>query len=95
MLDDIRINFNPVGMNELLSDAEFVVYPNPARDYVTIKTNTSIKQIKVYNYVGQIVAEEIVGDEIYTINTAGYNSGIYFIQVETSEGWSTRKVLIE
>ncbi|MBE9491404.1 MAG: T9SS type A sorting domain-containing protein, partial [Bacteroidetes bacterium] len=34
-------------------------------------------------------------DEVYTINTAGYNSGIYFIQVETSEGWLTRKVLIE
>jgi hypothetical protein len=95
MVDDVRVTTDPVSVAEIPVDVEFVVFPNPARDYVTINSNTSIKQVKVFNYVGQIVAEEVVGDEVYTINTAGYKGGIYFIQIETTEGWSTRKVIIE
>jgi len=91
----VTMNVNPVSVEELLDDEAFVVYPNPAQDYVTIQANGTINQVKIYNYVGQLIDQTVVDNEKATLSTDGYQAGIYFIHVETAEGWSTRKVVIE
>ncbi len=91
----VTLNVSPVSVEELLSEEAFVVYPNPAHDFVTVQANGNIRQIKIYNYVGQMVDQTMVDNETATISIDGYQSGIYFIHVETDEGWSTRKIVIE
>ncbi len=91
----VTMNVNPVSVEELLDDETFVVYPNPAQDYVTIQANGTINQVRIYNYVGQLIDQTVVDNEKATLSTDGYQAGIYFIHVETAEGWSTRKVVIE
>jgi hypothetical protein len=73
-------------VNELNVDLNVNVYPNPATDYVNIQTNFEIKNLKVVNYVGQVVFDQNIGQINYQINTSGFVSGMYFVQIETLEG---------
>ncbi|MFO8128442.1 MAG: T9SS type A sorting domain-containing protein [Bacteroidales bacterium] len=95
MIDDVCVNTTPVGISEPIAENSFVVYPNPANDYVTVEAASAIKQVRVFNYVGQVVEHKVAGASIFNLNTSAYKAGIYFIQVETAEGTSTQKVVIE
>ena len=71
------------------------VYPNPASDLLNINSNNQILRVKILNYTGQIVSDNKFNNKELIINTSVYNSGIYFIQIETEKGISTKKVIIE
>jgi hypothetical protein len=71
---------------ELSADLQAVLYPNPATDFVTIETNFEIENIKVVNYVGQVVLSQDVNGMNLQINTSDYRSGMYFVQMENADG---------
>lgn len=56
----------------------FKYYPNPVTDFLKIESDAIIKEISIYNYVGQIV-----GQNLYVINgqldMSSLPSGIYVI----------------
>lgn len=88
--------YGPVGINENTSEnIEYNVYPNPARDYVFVTSSSTIKTVKLINYVGQTVLELPVNDNNVKINTSSFGTGIYFLQMEDENGVSTRKIAIE
>ncbi|MBR5604128.1 MAG: T9SS type A sorting domain-containing protein, partial [Bacteroidales bacterium] len=83
-------NFEVTSIEEL--NNSFVIYPNPVKDIVMIQGN-SINEISVYNSVGVLVERiEVAGNEV-EINMNDYNTGIYFVQVNTENGTATRKVV--
>ena len=68
------------------------IYPNPVKDLVKIQGN-NINNISIYNSVGVLVEKiEVRGNEV-EINMSDYNTGIYFVQVNTENGTATRKVV--
>jgi len=50
--------------------------------------------MKVMNALGQEVVSKTPDSKKITINTSDFISGIYFVQVQTTTGMSTRKVII-
>jgi hypothetical protein len=63
----------------------YLVYPNPASNYLTIKRmglNNSEYCISIYNNVGQLVMEKpsILG-EINTIDVCNLSTGTYFLKI--------------
>ena len=55
------------------------LFPNPANDFVTLN-GENLGTVRIYNALGQKVDEfEANGTEL-RINTAGYESGIYFVK---------------
>ncbi|MBC8487819.1 MAG: T9SS type A sorting domain-containing protein, partial [Bacteroidetes bacterium] len=72
-----------------------MIYPNPASDVVNIKSDFEINNVMVYNFAGQIVANEQVNSKFYQINTSQYNAGIYFFRIETDEGTISKRIIIE
>ena len=86
--------YSPVGVVETM-DNTIAIYPNPATDVVNITSDNNIKSITVYNNVGQIVTVENVESNIYRINTSDFETGIYFLQLETEEGMISKRVIIE
>jgi hypothetical protein len=83
-IDDISlIDQITVGVNELEKKNSFEVYPNPAKDVLTIKSN-SLKEnmwIKIYNTIGDVVFKESMSSLNSSFNITGLSNGIYFYEV--------------
>ncbi|MFT4062373.1 MAG: T9SS type A sorting domain-containing protein [Edaphocola sp.] len=70
------------------------IYPNPARDAVTVSTANGLKllNVSVYNVLGQrIMTDKAQADNLHTININGMASGTYTIRMETDKGTVSRK----
>ncbi len=83
----------PDGIKE--NEINVSIYPNPATNTLNINADTEVTNIKVLNYIGQTINMFNVSGNEVTINTSTYDSGIYFIQIETEKGISTQKIVIE
>ena len=56
-----------------------MLYPNPANDFLTLN-GENLGTVHVYNALGQKVDEFEANSTELRINTAGYESGIYFVK---------------
>lgn len=82
------------GIPRITDSKDLVLYPNPAKDVVTLenKRGLDMKQITVYNVVGQVIYNAVADSkEKHKLNTAGFRSGIYTIRIETDKGYVIRK----
>jgi len=72
------------------------VFPNPATDLVKIKSGLYvIDQLTVTNNMGQVVFEGSNGTNNFEINTSNWETGIYFVNVQTVEGSKTYKLNVQ
>jgi len=62
---------------------------------VNISSEFEIKTVKVFNYAGQVMADEQVKSTYYRINTSQYKPGIYFFRIETTAGIISKRIIIE
>jgi len=72
---------------------DFLVYPNPASDIVTIqlRDDAVLQKVNLYNVLGQLVKTE----SKQLINVSGLERGSYFIEVITTKGKATKKLIIK
>jgi len=90
--------FSIINITKILdnkTEETLTIYPNPASVLLNIYSNNIILNIKILNYTGQIIANNNFNKKKVIINTSAYSSGIYFIQIETEKGISTKKVVVE
>ena len=75
--------------------SRFTFFPNPAPSTVTIelpREHTAVLQkITLYNTLGQ----RVFVTQNTTIDTSQFTKGIYILQVTTSEGMASKKLIIE
>lgn len=80
--------------NQMLNN--FVLYPNPAKEYLNITSSKQINSIKVFNITGQeILTINDIKTEKYTVNTSMLNSGVYILTITDVNGYSTSKKMIK
>ena len=89
------------GVNEQSPDRSISIYPNPASTYINIGLNTQTNELQ------QITISNILGQEIYSLNTANaapnfysidlsaMSKGIYFVRCTFASGTITRKILLQ
>ncbi len=70
-------------------------YPNPATDVLNIISDQTIKNVRIINFTGQIIFDNNFNNTDITIDASVFQSGLYIIRVETSEGVKTGKVTIK
>lgn len=72
------------------------IYPNPARDYITIdKLNSDADHLIVYTSTGQKLTEINLNSEISTIDVKTWSTGIYYFHIyKMGEMIGTQKVSI-
>jgi hypothetical protein len=82
-----------VGVLEL-DATEANVYPNPARDQVTIEA-LNMTGLHIVNYVGQVVYnQEFDSSSSRKLDTQNYQSGVYVARIYTEEGVITKRFVI-
>ncbi len=74
---------------------DFKVYPNPAKDYLTIESNSiTISSVAMYDVLGNNVLN-ISRLNNNTIDVSKLNAGLYFMIVNANGNSITKKILIE
>lgn len=88
-----------VGIEELTSDVNFNVYPNPTTGVFTLDLTTS-SDLKGVLYITSIDGKVVVNDVIEgnglvskSINISHLANGIYYLKLETKDAIKTYKVL--
>lgn len=80
----------PTGVSELQNEA-FVIYPNPAQDFVTL--NEDYKSVRIFNVNGSEVLN--ISNNQNQIDVSSLSSGIYLIQLESTNGNLKRSKFIK
>ena len=86
---------NLLGTKETIQNsAEAVrVYPNPAKDLLTIEFQQKVKQFKVE--INDMVGNSVLNVENEEkINTSGLKNGVYMVTIKTEKGNTTKKIII-
>jgi hypothetical protein len=84
-----------VGEDEI-ANGEIQIYPNPANDFIRISASSIIKNgdLKIYNSLGQLVYQDAIASENTVVDISGFDTGIYFVLVETEEGVLKEKLIV-
>ncbi len=89
-------NIDGVDVAETIVENNISVFPNPARDVVRLTTdNGQQTTVRIYNTLGMLVDEIEMNSNEIEINVSEYNSGMYFIEVQTEEGNFVVKLIVE
>ena len=83
-------------INEL-EQKYFVLYPNPATDFITVKFNpekNSKGNLKIVNLLGEVVYENNINEPTTIISLNHFTSGIYHLIVETDKFIQTQKFMV-
>ncbi|WP_309642117.1 T9SS type A sorting domain-containing protein [Flavobacterium sp.] len=87
------VTTNLVLSNESFSANSFSVYPNPVDEMLTINAKENLKSIVIYNAIGQQILHLNPDQKELQINTASFNTGVYFLKLNTQKESSTLKII--
>ncbi len=99
-VDDLQGNTTAA----FLQHYDISIYPNPARDAITISSNAfqsgniEIKHIEIYNAIGEKIIYRTIdntANENYHLNLSGLPPGIYLLQLICGTTTVTEKFVIE
>ena len=74
-------------------DDAVMLYPNPANEKVVVHAE-EISEVMVYDLLGQCVYRHQGLVETLEINTAAMNAGVYTVNVKTSKGTSSGRIVV-
>ncbi|WP_276967693.1 T9SS type A sorting domain-containing protein [Chryseobacterium sp.] len=75
-------------------DSKTVVFPNPTKGLMQIKTRKSIEELFVYDLAGKIIMrKEKLPEGKNSIDLTSYPQGIYLVRIHTNDQWETFKVI--
>ena len=82
-------------MNEEAS-IDIAMYPNPTNDFIRIKSNELIQEIKLFNANGQkLEILKGVNSKKARLNIENLAKGLYILRLTTAKGNITRKFIVE
>jgi hypothetical protein len=71
------------------------IYPNPASEFIYIKSGTTVRQLTIKNSLGLTIYRNNFEGKGVRINLSALQKGMYYLIIETSAGCSTRKLLVQ
>ena len=77
--------------------SEFMMYPNPAKDYVTIDLSdlTSNATVFIYDYLGRLVKKELLNTTSSRIETSNLQKGTYIVKVDSDNGLASKILIVD
>ena len=90
--------FLTVGITELLKQNDFMLYPNPAKSVLTIKSTLEGSATMDYDII-DVLGKTIIKNETtnlnFNINISDLNSGIYFLRLKINNSIVVKKFVKE
>ena len=75
----------------------YVIYPNPANDFISVSAGYSAGRIQIdlYDATGRKLLTKLMAASTEDINTAKYPTGTYFLKIAGEEAVITYKVIVK
>jgi len=85
-----------LGTNDFVL-SEFKMYPNPAKDYVTIDLSdlTSNATVFIYDYLGRLVKKELLNTTSSRIETSNLQKRTYIVKVDSDNGLASKILIVD
>jgi hypothetical protein len=94
IIDNILIDFGTTAQINEFAESDFLVFPNPCNDYITI-ISPEKTTVEILNLEGQII-NTINSNKKETIIDLGYLScGVYVVRLKTDKETMTKKIIKE
>ena len=74
----------PVGI-ATVSNSDFQLFPNPVNQELSISCSDKIRNVSIFNLVGQSVFSNEYNASQIKVNVAGLANGVYFIKMNGTE----------
>ena len=87
----------PTAVNEIYQNLDFSVFPNPAKETITIsleEIETKNFNIKVFDILGKQIMETKSNQETITIDVSNFSKGVYFLNVSTNKENAIKKIIL-
>jgi hypothetical protein len=85
----LNLTINTNGIDED-ANQRLYAYPNPTNGVLTVKSNLEVTDIRVIDFAGRTILQEINSDQI---DLTPFESGVYFIEMHTHEGAVVQRVM--
>jgi CO dehydrogenase/acetyl-CoA synthase epsilon subunit len=77
-------NTTLVGLRQLSRSSDDVLFPNPAKDVIIIKTNRQLTRVEIIDATGKLVSS--TNGPSRSVNVSSLNKGFYFMKLTDSKG---------
>ena len=95
MIDDIRVDKTGTGTESDASILDASLYPNPAREKVTIFCDAGIQEVEILDINGRaLFAKQGLKQDSFTYNVENLSPGLYFAKVRSSQGLQVLKFTV-
>jgi len=88
-------SYSNLAMVNINKEIKLSVYPNPTNGVVTISNLEPGNIADIKDMQGRTVYRESVSDYATTIDLSSYSPGMYFVQLQTKGGITTRKLELQ
>lgn len=94
--DDICFNIHSTSaIEEQNKEGFYHLYPNPAKNQVTIVSDCVIDEIKLYNIKGSVLYSEQLDTKSHKLNTSWLPPGIYIVHLRSATSSNIHKLIID
>ncbi len=84
----------PVSYNQLVKSS-LKIYPNPVMNFVNIRNDKVIKNVKIYDISGKLVFDNNFNSNSVTFGVQQFSAGVYNLVVTTNLSSENRKLIIK
>jgi len=70
------------------------IYPNPANNLLNIESEEAIREVRLYNPLGEMVLKVEIGNSEGQVDVSRFPGGIYYVMVKTESISFTSKIVI-
>ncbi|MBC7641121.1 MAG: T9SS type A sorting domain-containing protein [Flavobacterium sp.] len=84
-----------LGTNKNELGNSLIIFPNPAIDFINIKSNIEINNIRIFDINGLLVREENHNSIFVPLNIEQFSKGLYLMKIKTENGMSIQKFMKE
>lgn len=84
----------PQEINELSAEKPYMLYPNPADEWLILETKADVELITIYNSLGKKMFEATSIKNNLLIDVRKFDPGIYVVVINTGKGSFKEKVIV-
>jgi Leucine-rich repeat (LRR) protein len=90
-----RTTFQMLSNPDFNTDQSVVMFPNPAKNHISIHCDSIIKTVELFDIQGRMLQTAIVNSDAMMLDISDKSSGIYFVRITTEKGMKTEKLVKE